>query len=70
MGKLPSNSLSSALKNIGFNLGRLKTGTPPRVCANTLDYEKLSPQPGDDEFYIFHFELKIQAVIKSRLIVI
>ncbi len=58
MGEAPSNNLSLALKNIGFKLGRLKTGTPPRVCANTLDYQKLSSQPGDTDFLHFSFRTK------------
>tara|TARA_A100001015_G_scaffold164843_1_gene183264 strand:+ start:2843 stop:4669 length:1827 start_codon:yes stop_codon:yes gene_type:complete len=58
MGEPPSNQLSSALKKQGFRLGRLKTGTTPRVCANTLDYSKMLPQPGDSRFLHFSFRTK------------
>ena len=60
MGELPSNDLSESLKRIGFKLGRLKTGTPPRVCSETLDYSVMSVEPGDREFLHFLFEQKIQ----------
>lgn len=43
----PSNSLSKTLKNLGFALGRLKTGTPPRIDGKTIDYSKVAEQPGD-----------------------
>jgi tRNA uridine 5-carboxymethylaminomethyl modification enzyme len=43
----PSNDLSLSLKNIGFKLGRLKTGTPPRLDGRTIDYSKVTLQPGD-----------------------
>lgn len=46
-GESPSNSLSSALKNLGFRLGRLKTGTPPRIKASSIDYGSLEKQGGD-----------------------
>nr|WP_253308160.1 tRNA uridine-5-carboxymethylaminomethyl(34) synthesis enzyme MnmG [Rickettsia endosymbiont of Ceutorhynchus assimilis] len=43
----PSYGLSSTLKKIGFKLGRLKTGTPPRLDGRTIDYSKVESQPGD-----------------------
>ncbi len=55
MGEAPSNELSSALKKYGCRLGRLKTGTTPRVCSKTLDYSKMIPQPGDNRFLHFSF---------------
>ena len=58
MGELPSNDLSESLKRIGFKLGRLKTGTPPRVCSETLDYSVMSVEPGDREFLHFSFRTK------------
>ena len=58
MGESPSNRLSESLKRNGFELGRLKTGTPPRVCANSLSFEKMEKQPGDTEFYISLSEQK------------
>ncbi len=39
--------LSSSLRNMEFRIGRLKTGTPPRIDGRTIDWDKLTPQPGD-----------------------
>lgn len=44
-GDKSSNGLSDALKRLGLNLGRLKTGTPPRVNAKSLDFSKMEEQP-------------------------
>jgi len=43
----PSVGISAALKEMGFELGRLKTGTPPRIRRSTIDWESLEPQHGD-----------------------
>ncbi len=43
----PATKLSSCLAQLGFTLGRFKTGTPPRVLGNSIDYEALIPQKGD-----------------------
>ncbi len=47
-GEFPSTGLSESLKEIGFRMGRLKTGTPPRLDSRTIDFSKLEPQYGDD----------------------
>ena len=46
-GEDPSIGLSNTLKKLDFALGRLKTGTPPRIDGNTIDYSKIEIQPGD-----------------------
>ncbi len=51
----PSLHLSDALKRIGFNIKRLKTGTPPRIKKDSIDYSKAVIQPGDDILYSFSF---------------
>ncbi len=52
----PSLHLSDALKRVGFNIKRLKTGTPPRIKKSSIDYSKAVIQPGDDELYNFSFQ--------------
>jgi len=54
-GAASSESLSSSLLGLGFQLRRLKTGTPPRLAAGTIDYGKLVPQPGDNPPQPFSF---------------
>ena len=47
-GEFPSIGLSDSLRGLGFKMGRLKTGTPPRLDAKTIDFSKTEPQYGDD----------------------
>lgn len=46
-GEFPSIGLSDSLKNLGLKMGRLKTGTPPRLDARSIDFSKTTPQYGD-----------------------
>jgi tRNA uridine 5-carboxymethylaminomethyl modification enzyme len=48
VGEAPAMGLSTTLEKFGFTLGRLKTGTPPRLDARTIDWAALEMQPGDD----------------------
>ncbi|WPZ18421.1 tRNA uridine-5-carboxymethylaminomethyl(34) synthesis enzyme MnmG [Geobacillus subterraneus] len=52
----PSIKLSEHLEELGFELVRFKTGTPPRVNSRTIDYSKTEIQPGDEEPRAFSYE--------------
>ncbi|MDT0124950.1 tRNA uridine-5-carboxymethylaminomethyl(34) synthesis enzyme MnmG [Paenibacillus sp. RRE4] len=54
----PSLKLSEHLRELGFELVRFKTGTPPRVHKDTIDFSKTEIQPGDDEPKFFSYETK------------
>ncbi len=54
-GDLPSVGLSDKLKDLGFAVGRLKTGTPARLDGRTIDFSRLEPQYGDDPPTPFSF---------------
>lgn len=58
MGDPPSQRLSQCLKNLGFTIGRLKTGTTPRLDGKTIDFSKLEAQHGDDPPHLFSFQSK------------
>jgi tRNA uridine 5-carboxymethylaminomethyl modification enzyme len=55
MGDSPSRLLASQLAELGLPVGRLKTGTPPRLDGRTIDWTRLESQPGDDEPSLFSF---------------
>jgi tRNA uridine 5-carboxymethylaminomethyl modification enzyme len=55
VGEPPAQKLSASLLQHGFALGRLKTGTPPRLDGTTIDWAMLERQPGDDEPEPFSF---------------
>lgn len=58
MGDFSSLALPRQLREIGFKLGRLKTGTTPRLDGRTIDFSKLEPQYGDDEPTPFSFSTR------------
>ncbi|MDE1179307.1 tRNA uridine-5-carboxymethylaminomethyl(34) synthesis enzyme MnmG [Paraburkholderia sp.] len=58
VGEAPSNKLSESLMAHGLTLGRLKTGTPPRLDGRTIDFASLTRQPGDDVPEPFSFLTK------------
>ena len=55
VGDQPSNKLAARLRELPFNVARLKTGTPPRLDGRTLDYGAMQEQPGDDPIPVFSF---------------
>ena len=58
MGDPPSNKLSDHLRDLGLRIGRLKTGTTPRLDGRTVDFSRLTPQYGDEPPVPFSFETK------------
>lgn len=57
-GDLPSIGLSASLEKFGITLGRLKTGTPPRIHRRSIDFSKTEEQPGEEGVY-FSFVLSV-----------
>lgn len=55
MGDSPSKLLASQLAELALPVGRLKTGTPPRLDGRTIDWKRLESQPGDDDPAMFSF---------------
>jgi tRNA uridine 5-carboxymethylaminomethyl modification enzyme len=54
-GDPASNALASRLRALGLRVGRLKTGTPPRLDGRTIDYSVMEPQAGDEPTPVFSF---------------
>jgi tRNA uridine 5-carboxymethylaminomethyl modification enzyme len=54
-GDPPANALSHRLRELPFNVERLKTGTPPRIDARSVDFAKMEAQPGDTPLPVFSF---------------
>ncbi|MBR4331892.1 MAG: tRNA uridine-5-carboxymethylaminomethyl(34) synthesis enzyme MnmG [Clostridia bacterium] len=54
-GLMPANHLSKSLADLGFSLRRFKTGTPARVAENSIDFDKMEVQPGDEPVTPFSF---------------
>lgn len=58
MGESPSVALAQRFDSFGLPMGRLKTGTPPRLDGRTIAWDRLEMQPGDDDPVFFSFETK------------
>ena len=54
-GMMPAGSLSESLKSLGFSLRRFKTGTPPRIHADSVDFSKMEEQPGEESITPFSY---------------
>lgn len=58
-GEKPSHFLSNHLKELGFRIQRLKTGTPPRIEKSSIDFSRASLEPGDSVGYTFSFDNEV-----------
>mgnify|MGYP003571242874 CR=1 FL=1 len=66
-GEKPSNHLSDKLKEYGFTIKRLKTGTPQRIDRKTIDFSKTRVEPGDDVYLTFSYDLEPQYKIEDQI---
>lgn len=58
IGEKGSYALSESIRGLGFRMGRLKTGTPPRLLKDSLDYHEMEVQPGEDPPPFFSYQAK------------
>ncbi|OUU19799.1 MAG: tRNA uridine-5-carboxymethylaminomethyl(34) synthesis enzyme MnmG [Flavobacteriaceae bacterium TMED48] len=65
-GEKASTGLTAALQELGFTVGRMKTGTPPRVDGRSLDFSKMEEQPGDIKPSKFSFTELTKPLEKQR----
>lgn len=66
-GEKPSNFLSDNLRKLGFRIVRLKTGTPPRIKKDSIDFSKAKIEDGDFEYLSFSFENKYYYDVKKQI---
>ena len=66
-GEKPSNHLSDQLKAYGFDIIRLKTGTPQRIDKNSIDFSKTQEEQGDRVYHTFSFDNEIYYDIDSQV---
>ncbi|MBQ6840879.1 MAG: tRNA uridine-5-carboxymethylaminomethyl(34) synthesis enzyme MnmG [Bacilli bacterium] len=65
-GEKRSNFLSTRLNEYGFNIKRLKTGTPQRIKADSIDFSRLKAECGDDTHWTFSFDIEPQYEINEQ----
>ena len=65
-GDAASHGLSEQLAALGFEVGRMKTGTPARLDARTIDFSQLNEQPGDENPGKFSYSPETKAVDKQK----
>jgi tRNA uridine 5-carboxymethylaminomethyl modification enzyme len=65
-GEKASTGITESLVKLGFESGRMKTGTPPRVDGRSLDYSKMEVQPGDELVSKFSFSDRTQPLAQQR----
>ncbi|MCM1130214.1 MAG: tRNA uridine-5-carboxymethylaminomethyl(34) synthesis enzyme MnmG [Roseburia sp.] len=66
-GQKTSRGLSAALKRLGFEIQRLKTGTPPRIKASSIDFTKTKLEPGDDITWKYSFDEGYSSILNKRI---
>ncbi|MBN1989036.1 MAG: tRNA uridine-5-carboxymethylaminomethyl(34) synthesis enzyme MnmG [Bacteroidales bacterium] len=66
IGEAASYGISATLRNAGFEVGRMKTGTPVRIDGRTVDYSKLVEQPGDEDTSFFSFTTELDNPLSKR----
>lgn len=54
-GLMPATRLTESLRDLGFSIRRFKTGTPARIAENSIDFDRMTPQPGDEPPTAFSF---------------
>src|SRR5690606_3504148 len=65
-GEKAATGITEQLVELGFEAGRMKTGTPPRIDGRSLDYTKMEEQPGDEHPGKFSYSRHTQALNKQR----
>lgn len=65
-GEAASTGITADLVNLGFEAGRMKTGTPPRVDGRSLDFSKMIEQPGDEITKKFSYSSKTKPITEQR----
>ena len=66
-GLMAANLLSGSMTDAGIELRRFKTGTPPRIDGNTVDYSKMSEQKGDDHIQPFSFTNSEEDITRDQI---
>ena len=66
-GEEPSLHLSDKLRDLGFTIKRLKTGTPPRIEKSSIDFTKTKLEPGDDVCHNFSFSKKVEYDVNEQV---
>ncbi len=66
IGEPASHGIAEQLREIGFEVGRMKTGTPVRIDGRTIDFSLTTPQSGEDDFHKFSFLPEVHRQLKQR----
>lgn len=66
-GQKTTKGLSKTLARLGFEIQRLKTGTPPRIKASTIDFSKTRLEPGDENTWHYSFDKGYESILNKRV---